>query len=309
MAVNPFAGGAIQSGTGASVNSGAGMLDASGLQRLRDAAHDNSPEALKKAATQFEALFLDMVMKSMRDAAPAEGLMDSEQGKMMQGMLDQQYSKALAARGIGLADVLVRQMSPKGMPAVAAELPAAGAGLPAAAMPAAAAAASARPALAGTSVPTESAGTVSTRRSFIDKLKSHADAVSAATGIPSRFMVAHAALESGWGRREIRNADGSQSHNIFGIKAGANWKGKTTEVTTTEYVNGVAQKRIERFRAYDSYADAFADYAKTLTGSSRYREVVASASDAHGFAQGLQRAGYATDPRYAQKLSRVIARV
>ena len=122
-------------------------------------------------------------------------------------------------------------------------------------------------------------------------------------------MVAQAALESGWGRREIRNPDGSQSHNIFGIKAGANWKGKTTDVVTTEYVNGVAQRRIERFRAYDSYADAFADYARTLTGSARYRDVVASAADANSFAQGLQKAGYATDPLYAQKLSRVIARV
>ena len=284
MAMNPAVNGAtgfaLNSSAGASLNSGAGILDASGLRSLREAAHENSPEALKKASTQFEALFLDMVMKSMRDAAPTEGLMDSEPGKMMQGMLDQQYSKALAARGIGLADVLVRQMTPKGSAAPAA-----------------------------TAAPSESGGASSAKRSFIDKLKAHAETVSAATGIPSRFMVAHAALESGWGRREIRNADGSNSHNIFGIKAGSNWKGKTTDVTTTEYVNGVAQKRVERFRAYESYADAFADYAKTLTGSSRYRDVVASASDANGFAQGLQRAGYATDPRYAQKLSRVIARV
>ncbi len=273
MAVNP----AATAVPNFSMNATAGILDAGGLQGLRAAAHDNSPEALKKASTQFEALFLDMVMKSMRDAAPAEGLMDSEQGKMMQGMLDQQYSKALAARGIGLADVLVRQMTPKGGPAPM-------------------------------SVP-EASNKLSVKRGFIDKLMSHAESVSAATGIPSRFMVAHAALESGWGRREIRDADGSNSHNIFGIKAGANWKGKFTEVATTEYVNGLPQKRIERFRAYDSYADAFADYAKTLTGSARYRDVIASASDAQGFAQGLQKAGYATDPRYAQKLSRVIARV
>lgn len=299
MAVNPAAGNA-----GTSLNAGAGILDANGLHRLREAAHDNSPDALKKASTQFEALFLDMVMKSMRDATPAEGLMDSEQGKMMQGMLDQQYAKALATRGIGLADVLVRQMTPRGVPADAvtdARSPQPGhvatvpVPVPADATP--------RPGAA------EAANKTSAKRSFIDKLKSHAEAVSAATGIPSRFMVAQAALESGWGRREIRNPDGSQSHNIFGIKAGANWKGKTTDVVTTEYVNGVAQRRIERFRAYDSYADAFADYARTLTGSARYRDVVASAADANSFAQGLQKAGYATDPRYAEKLSRMIARV
>lgn len=345
MAVNPTAnasgGFALDANTGVGINAGSGMLDASGLQRLRDAAHENSPEALKKAATQFEALFLDMVMKSMREAAPAEGLMDSEQGKMMQGMLDQQYSKALATRGIGMADVLVRQMSPKGAP-VPGAAPVSAGNIPAATRSTSdsvlsalieqggvsgqvrgasvSAAATTRPAsTAGTAGATtlspsaadtaHKTSVTSVKRGFIDKLLSHAETVSAATGIPSRFMVAHAALESGWGRREIRNADGSNSHNVFGIKAGANWKGKFTEVATTEYVNGVPQKRIERFRSYDSYADAFADYAKTLTGSSRYRDVVASASDATGFAHGLQKAGYATDPRYAEKLSRVIARV
>ncbi len=341
MAVNPTTN-SISTG----VNAGAGILDAAGLQRLRAAAHDNSPDALKKASGQFEALFLDMVMKSMREATPSEGLMDSEQGKMMQGMLDQQYAKALATRGIGLADVLVRQLTPKGTPAAtAASTTADSAAATISAAPASASASAsvlsaltdagsawgqrspaavAAPAVTASSPASAHSNTGATstasaagdttskpsvKRSFIDKLMSHAETVSAATGIPSRFMVAHAALESGWGRREIRNADGSNSHNIFGIKAGANWKGKFTEVATTEYVNGMPQKRIERFRAYDSYADAFADYAKTLTNSARYRDVVASASDANGFAQGLQKAGYATDPRYAQKLSRVIARV
>ncbi len=316
MAVNPAASlspGLLPNATsGSGLNAGAGLFDAAGLQRLREAAHDNSPEALKKASTQFEALFLDMVMKSMRDASPAEGLMDSEQGRTMQGMLDQQYAKALATRGIGLADVLVRQLSPKGVAPAAATDPAAmpAPGAPAPAVPTPPAGPSAALDAHGT-LPssTETAGKPTAKRGFIDKLMSHAETVSAATGIPSRFMVAHAALESGWGRREIRNADGSNSHNVFGIKAGAHWKGKVTDVTTTEYVNGVPQKRVERFRAYDSYADAFADYAKTLTHSPRYRDVVASAADANGFAQGLQKAGYATDPRYAQKLSRVIARV
>lgn len=307
MAVNPLA----TATAVPALNSGTGILDAGGLQRLRNAAHDNSPQAVKQASTQFEALFLDMVMKRMREAMPAEGLMDSEQGRMMQGMLDQQYAKALATRGIGLADVLARQLTPKGStdatPATSATpaIPAIPAIPATPATPATPGKSSAAPTDAGTAP----AAKLSPKRSFVDKVLGYAEQASAATGIPARFMVAQAALESGWGRREIRNADGSGSHNIFGIKAGANWKGKVTEVATTEYVNGVAQKRVERFRSYDSYADAFADYARTLTGSSRYREVVASASDAHSFAQGLQRAGYATDPLYAQKLSRVIARV
>ncbi len=330
MAVNPAAGfapGILSAGmpvTPAGSHQGIGIVDANGLQRLRAAAHENSPEALKQTATQFEALFLDMVMKSMREATPAEGLMDSEQGRMMQGMLDQQYAKALATRGVGLADVLVRQLSPKGAATAAPAEHAAGA---AQAFPVSpwSSSASAAPTAASTAAPTaapkaaptpsaapsasDTSGKPSAKRGFIDKMLAHAESVSAATGIPSRFMIAHAALESGWGRREIRNSDGSASHNIFGIKAGAHWKGKVTEVATTEYVNGVPHKRTERFRSYDSYAAAFADYAKTLTGSARYRDVMASASDATGFAYGLQKAGYATDPLYAQKLSRVIARV
>ena len=119
-------------------------------------------------------------------------------------------------------------------------------------------------------------------------------------------MVAQAAHESGWGRREIRNADGSSSHNLFGIKAGASWKGKTATVTTTEYVNGQAVKTQAKFRAYDSYAASFADYASMMKSSPRYAKVVANADTAQGFAQGLQRAGYATDPAYADKLTRVI---
>jgi flagellar protein FlgJ len=122
-------------------------------------------------------------------------------------------------------------------------------------------------------------------------------------------MLGQAALESGWGKREIRAADGTPSHNLFGVKAGANWKGSVVETVTTEYVNGVAQKSVEKFRAYSSYADAFRDYANLLRNNPRYAGVVAQAAqgiDAAGFAQGLQKAGYATDPNYADKLTRVI---
>lgn len=249
-----------------------GVLDAAGLARLRNAAHDNSPEALKAAASQFEALFLEMVMKSMRDATPSEGLFDGEQGKMMQGMLDQQYARSLASRGVGLADVLARQMAPHG-------------------------------------APTPAATTSAAPASFTDRLAPHAEAASAATGIPAKFMLGQAALETGWGRREISNADGSNSFNVFGMKAGKGWPGKVAEVTTTEFVDGVAQKRVEKFRSYASYDEAFADYARMLSGSPRYRDALASASDAKAFAGALQKAGYATDPDYAQKLGNVIAKV
>jgi len=146
---------------------------------------------------------------------------------------------------------------------------------------------------------------------FVQQHSSAAKEAEAQTGIPASFMVSQAALETGWGRKEIRHADGTPSFNLFGVKAGANWKGPTADVTTTEYVNGKAQKVVARFRAYGSYAESFADYAKLMKDSPRYQQVMAAASkktgDAGaGFAMGLQKAGYATDPAYADKLTKVI---
>ena len=130
--------------------------------------------------------------------------------------------------------------------------------------------------------------------------------VRRATGIPAAFMIGQAAHESGWGRREIRNADGTPSHNLFGIKAGADWKGPVAETVTTEFVAGRAVKTVAKFRAYASHAESFADYARLMKNSPRYQQVLAQAQDAGSFAAGLQRAGYATDPAYADKLTRVI---
>jgi peptidoglycan hydrolase FlgJ len=141
---------------------------------------------------------------------------------------------------------------------------------------------------------------------FIRKHLTAAQAAEAESGIPAAHILGQAALESGWGKREIRMPDGSSSHNLFGIKAGANWQGKVAEVTTTEYVNGTPRKVTARFRAYESYEEAFKDHSRLLSRSSRYSQTVAQADTAQGFAQGLQKAGYATDPAYANKLTQVI---
>ena len=140
---------------------------------------------------------------------------------------------------------------------------------------------------------------------FVQQHTRSAQAAEAATGIPAAFMVAQAAHESGWGRREILHADGTPSHNLFGIKAGAGWNGPVAEITTTEYIGGVARKVTAKFRAYASYAESFADYARLMTNSPRYAAVT-QADTPREFAQGLQRAGYATDPAYADKLTAVI---
>ena len=295
-------------------------LDTKGLGQLRQAAKNNSPEALKGAATQFEAMFINMMMKTMREATPQDSLMDNQQTKMFTTMLDQQLSQNMAKRGIGLADMLVRQLSSTASAQALGIGGEGGAVAPGNAMAAIQAyAPDARGAKAGR-MPADFAAMAAVEpgrsasgrpqaphvKKFQDKLESHALEASQATGIPAKFMIGQAALETGWGKREIRNADGSNSHNLFGIKAGKGWTGKTTDVVTTEYVNGVPQRRVEKFRAYDSYADSFKDYARLLSNNPRYDKVMANAGDAASFAHGLQRAGYATDPSYGAKLERII---
>lgn len=310
-------------------------LDVKDMGALRQSARTGSAESLKTASTQFEAMFVNMMMKSMRDASPQDGMMNSEQTKMFTTMLDQQTSQNIAKKGIGLSDVLIRQLT-KTADARALDIGGAGdranganagsfsgvASLMDAKLQKAIAAAGG----AGAANVVPKAGSVDDNsavpatvignrgsqaphvRSFQEKLSSHAEEASLATGIPAKFMLGQAALESGWGRREIKGRDGTNSHNLFGIKAGGDWKGKTVEATTTEYINGKAQTRVEKFRAYDSYADSFKDYAKLLSNNPRYEKVLASAGDASSFAQGLQKAGYATDPQYAAKLTSIIKR-
>ena len=276
-------------------------FDVKGIGELRQSAKANDPAALKTAATQFEAMFINMMMKSMRDATPQDGMLDNQQSKMFTTMMDQQTSQNLAKRGTGLADVLIRQLTQS---AQAAQLQALAPAGPDA--PGVSALSSPLSSLVPVPAPAGTRTQAPHVRAFQEKLEAHAQEASRMTGIPAKFMLGQAALESGWGKHEIKSRDGTTSHNLFGIKAGASWTGKVAEAVTTEYVNGVAQTRVEKFRAYDSYADSFKDYAKLITGNKRYEKVLASAGDASSFAQGLQRAGYATDPNYAAKLTRII---
>ena len=300
--------------------SGKLALDTNSLSNLKQSAKAGSPDALRGAATQFEAMFINMMMKSMREATPQDGITDSETTKTFTTMLDTQMSQNLAKRGMGLADMLVRQMSAQTANAQALAIggDTAAGSASATALPSAldggrtlSSPTTFNSALSGAKIPatptsTGNASQAPHVRSFQEKLAADADEASAATGIPAKFMLGQAALESGWGKREIKNADGSTSHNLFGIKAGPSWKGKTTTAVTTEYVNGTPVTRREKFRAYDSYADSFKDYAKLIANNPRYEKVMNSGGDAASFAHGLQKAGYATDPHYATKLTRII---
>ena len=287
--------------------SGKLALDARGLDALRLQAKQNPEQALKGVSQQFEAVFLQTLLKSMRDATPQDGPMDSDQTRAYTSMLDQQMAQSLSTKGIGLADVMLRQLTRNRAAAAGAEPQPLGANTPAAA---AAPAPAAAPASAAAAAPRPRQGEgkiqgLQQGQDFLMRMKEHAQEASNATGIPARFLLGHAALESGWGKHEIRAADGSQSFNLFGIKAGRNWNGPTVDAMTTEYVNGTPHKVSQKFRAYASYSEAFQDYASLMQGNRRYAAVLKQ-SDSAGFAQGLQRAGYATDPRYADKLTSIL---
>lgn len=273
------------------------------LDRLRSLSKTDNAAAVRGAAQQFEALLLDMMLKSMRAATGQDSYFDNDQTKLFQSMLDQSYAQAISARGIGLADLIARQLSAGSAPAALPQR-APQADAPAAApadVPATAPADA--PRVPGAQPRSDATGAV---RDFVDRMWPHALRASRETGIPAHFILGQAALESGWGRAEIRAADGTPSHNLFGIKAGRGWSGASVEAATTEFAGGAAQKRVERFRAYDSYEASFLDYARLLKSQPRYAAVLDAGQDASAFAGGLQRAGYATDPMYASKLVRII---
>jgi peptidoglycan hydrolase FlgJ len=271
------------------------------IAELRSAAARDPKAAIRETAKQFEALFMQQLMKSMREATMSSGMLDNSGSQLGTEMLDTQYANKMSGLPGGLAAAIARQLERQLGSGAAQAL---------AAPPAAAAAGAAT----GAAAASPDATPLSSRQ--IDFIRTHQDAARAAesvSGIPAAFTVAQAAHESGWGQREIRNADGTSSHNLFGIKAGPGWTGPVAEITTTEYVGGEAQKVTAKFRSYASYGESFRDYARLMKESPRYAGVVAqaaqapaSAASAQGFAHGLQRAGYATDPAYADKLGRLI---
>lgn len=312
--------------------SGKLAFDANSLNQLKQAAKENSPEALKAVAKQFESVLMNMMLKSMREANPQDGAFDNEQSRMFTSMLDQQLSTNLSEKGLGLADVLVRQLSKvtqnitdaaeqaiDALPGGAQEqgLVAPNFNVPTHQRQAAnktmsplsdAMPADTRPTKLNAK-PAKSSSISESVSGFLKEMVSHAKTAAASTGMPAHLMLGQAALETGWGKREIKATDGTPSYNLFGIKATGNWQGKVVETMTTEYINGVKQKRIEKFRAYDSYADSFKDFAKLMTHNPRYQHVVANLNNVENYAQAMQKAGYATDPNYAKKLSSVIQKV
>ena len=331
-------------------------IDARSLDAIKQGAGQNQDAALRAAARQFEAVFMRMLMSSMRQSLPGDDLMGSSASKMATGMLDDQWAQVLTAgsvggsagtagagKGLGLADMMLRQIEAgrghgqrgagQGMldkiKAATSAIEGGGQGAQPLRRAASQAAPVAVPAPATPAAtnpgPSAAAAAPGSPQEFVQRLMGDAVKAQESSGIPASFILGQAALESGWGKREIKAADGTPSHNLFGIKAGRSWSGPTVDAVTTEYVNGVPRRSVEKFRAYGSYAEAFADYANTLSRNPRYARAVdaanaataaggagAAGSNAEGagkvvaFAQGIQAGGYATDPDYARKLSRTI---
>ncbi len=282
---------------GAISNSQALSADVQSLGALKLEAGKNSKSAIKETAKQFESLFMRELIKSMREATMKSGMLDSPGGDLGTDLLDQQFAVQMSGKAGGLSDLIEQQLTRQ------MGTPPAGASQTSQTSRSTAVSPSSAPssAISKTSrAPSES------QASFVNQHSAAANEAERASGLPAGFMLGQAGHETGWGKHEIKHKGGASSHNLFGIKAGANWTGKVAEVTTTEYVNGTPQKQVARFRAYDSYADSFKDYARLISESPRYAKAREQTGSAHAFASGLQKAGYATDPDYAAKLSRAI---
>lgn len=298
-------------------------LDVQGVDALKRTTRTSPEEGLRQVSRQFEAMFMNMVLKSMREATPQSGLFDSQSEKIYTSMLDQQLSQNLSGRGVGLAEAMLVQLQ--------RQVASGSTNMDVEAVPMSLLPRGGIPLKADSGIPLGSAPAPSTRvdlslyrvnndrgassaataslqghvDAFVDRMGASAQAASEASGVPAPLILAQAALESGWGKREIRADDGTLSFNLFGIKADKSWQGRVVETTTTEYVDGEPQRVRAKFRAYDSYEEAFTDYARFMTRNPRYAGVV-TAGDPAEAAHGLQRAGYATDPQYGQKLVRIM---
>jgi len=314
-------------------SSGLGV-DARSLDSLRRSAGENPREAVRQAAEQFEALFMRQLLKTMRASIPQGGITGSAGEKMAQEMLDDRLSTQMVGQPGGLTDTLVKHLShympdgktpevmaPDGVPSLLSFRTNRGASLAGSTIDQArinpgSPALNTREissnnmpvALAASLAAGKGAQPTTPEGHFVDRLWDHAKAAERETGVPAPFILGQAALESGWGKGEMRHADGRPAHNLFGIKAGSRWEGETVEVMTTEYINGKKTRMVDRFRAYDSYEASFNDWIKLMTRHPRYENVLRNAASPESFAQGLQSAGYATDPAYADKLERVIQR-
>lgn len=276
--------------------------DMAGLGNLRREAGQNSEAAKKEVAQQFEALYLQMMLKSMRDAMPAEGMFSGQQVETYQQMHDQQLALNMSQNGaIGIADLVYRQLGgtdPNGVATAPGSSAISGGDL------------SMAQRLWGGSSKTHSASSSArpwdSPESFIQHLQPAANAAARKLGTKPEAILAIAALETGWGSHVAQKADGRSSNNLFGIKADRSWKSDRVYASTLEYESGAMRRRQEPFRSYHSPSESVADFARFIQENPRYQKALDNAADPQAFIKELHKAGYATDPNYSQKVNSVM---
>jgi flagellar protein FlgJ len=281
--------------------------DFQGLDSLKAAARAQTPAAKVEAAKQFEALFIQMMLKSMRDATPHDSLFGSSQERLYQGLYDHQIALNMAqGQGIGLRSMIEKALGVSGSPESSAS------GTSTAAVVERRAATTDAPAAGAQGATTQTRADSSdwppaSPQAFVETVMPYARAAAKKLGVSPAVLVAQAALETGWGKH-VPAANGASSNNLFGIKAGKDWSGSQVSVPTVEYRDGLAIRERASFRAYPSIAASFADYAKLISQHPRYQQALANAGDPAQYLAGLQQAGYATDPAYAAKIGHILGR-
>jgi len=277
--------------------------DLSGFTALRQTAQSDAKAALPAVAKQFESIFTQMMLKSMRDASSGDGLMDSDAGNQWRDMFDQQLSVQLSqgGNGIGIAQMLVKQLggalggSTGGSSATGAT-GSAGSGD------------SWQQRLGSVANAVKSTGEKVLKllpkdaEDFVKQLAPYAQQAAQKLGVSVRAVLAQAALETQWGKHLPTHSNGNTSNNLFGMKAGSSWDGEKVSVKTLEFEGGVPVQKHAQFRSYDNPGQSFDDYAQLISDNPRYAKALNHGEDVVGFAKGLVSGGYATDPSYAQKI-------
>jgi peptidoglycan hydrolase FlgJ len=279
--------------------------DLSGFSALRQTAQSDAKAALPAVAKQFESIFTQMMLKSMRDASSGDGLMDSDAGNQWRDMFDQQLSVQLSqgGNGIGIAQMLVKQlggalgMSSDGSSATGT-----------AGATSAASGDSWQQRLGSVANAVKNTGEKVLKllpkdaEDFVKQLAPYAQQAAQKLGVSVRAVLAQAALETQWGKHLPTHSNGNTSNNLFGMKAGSSWDGEKVSVKTLEFEGGVPVQKHAQFRSYDNPGQSFNDYAQLISDNPRYAKALNHGEDVVGFAKGLVSGGYATDPAYAQKI-------
>jgi len=301
--------------------------DFNGLAKLKNQARKDSPEALKEVARQFEAIFLSNMLKGMRDAKLADGITDNDQSKFYNELYDKQLAVHLSGKpGVGLADLIVKQLGHDDQPdneksgienylnrsagtqKVISHYPHAVAKQPGNKVDGKviinAYIHNSNPLNEMTEIPLKNdhARPIQSAEDFVRQLHPYAQQAAKELGVEPRVILAQAALETGWGRSLIKNGNGESSFNLFNIKADKSWRGKQAQVPTLEFEHGIAKKVNAGFRSYASFQESFQDYVAFIKNNPRYGDALKQAGNGERYLHELQRAGYATDPNYANKI-------